>query len=181
MAHPSNDNDNHNNGIVLIPMVDDGPTEDLNKVLRQTMRWSKQCLINNHELGGISGRSFFVLLFLYARRSTQAILRKSMMDRGLVSYTRLTLLSDDTIKKVAAASFGAVRYLIHAGTSWTPRLERITGFSLDDLTIIIRWMLLYFTPTAFRDWETRPKPGTIDAALNRLLGTTGTDKKTIQK
>lgn len=129
----------HHNYVHMDPAV-----ESLKRILQQVVVWGKQCLTKPSQLGGVSARTFWILLFMYARRAGIALLRQRPGRR---------LLSETTVKRVAAAAFGAVRYVIHAGTTWTSDLERATGCTLEQLTPTIRWMLKSFTPLQLQSWN----------------------------
>lgn len=116
----------------------------LKRILEQVVAWGRECLTSTAALGGVSARTHWVLLFMYARRAGVSVLQQPWAPEPL---------SERMIKQLAAAAFGAVRYVIHAGTTWTPALESATGFTLEQLAPTIRWMLKSFTPLTLQSWR----------------------------
>lgn len=113
--------------------------------VRRLLRiWEVRCLHGQpDQLGGVSLPVFHGWLYIYATRAVQR----------LMQLCRTRTLPDPVVRMVAAAAFGAVRYLIHAGTTWTTLLTCVTGFQLDQLRTPIRWMLYKITPHELRSWE----------------------------
>jgi hypothetical protein len=111
---------------------------------RQLQKWENQCLYGHpEEIGGVSFHVFHTFLVFYAKNATLRV----------TELCNSRILPESVIRLVLAAAFGAVRYMIHAGTTWTPRLASVTGYQLDQLKTAIRWMLHNFTPKELRSWE----------------------------
>lgn len=119
------------------------PWTSVRSLLEQVIYVGNRCLTKPDDFGGVTPRTYWALLFMYARKGGFALVQQGGGEG----------LSEHTIKRLAAASFGAVRYVIHAGTTWTPALQCVTGFDLEQLAPSIRWLLKTFTPVPFRSWE----------------------------
>jgi len=116
----------------------------MHAVVCQLNTWAMQCLLEDpDQLGGVSLPVFMGWLRIYATSAVYHLMR--------LHHT--AVLPNPVVRMIAAAAFGAVRYLIHAGTTWTPLFAAVMGFQLDELKPAIRWMLRKFTPKELRSWE----------------------------